>query len=138
MTAVAAPAIKGFFIGRYLRYSADGRVQIPESLTHRIALWATLFVFVTCFYGFFLFFCNLFGSDLGLTFNSMLLHLLHGEFNVDPNAIGLEGFIRDGKVYAYFGILPALLRLPLLPFLDLTTTDVTAPSCLLAASIAAC
>ena len=46
----------------------------------------------------------------GLTFNSMLLHLLHGRFDVDPTTIGDEGYFHDGKVYAYFGIFPALFR----------------------------
>ncbi len=50
----------------------------------------------------------------GLTFNSMLLHLLHGTFDVDPQAIGDEGSLRNGLIYTYFGIVPALLRLPLL------------------------
>src|SRR5882724_1040015 len=55
------------------------------------------------------------GVARGMTFNSMLEHLLHGEFDVDPAAIGSEGQLRDGKTYTYFGIIPALLRLPLLP-----------------------
>ena len=50
----------------------------------------------------------------GFTFNSMLDHLLHGRFDVDPAVIGDEGFLRDGRTYTYFGIFPALLRLPLL------------------------
>src|SRR5207245_2360051 len=40
----------------------------------------------------------------GLPFNSMLEHLLHGQFDVDPEAVGSEGFLRDGRVYAYWGI----------------------------------
>ena len=52
----------------------------------------------------------------GLTFNSMLEHLLHGHFNVDPEAVGNEGFLRDGRVYAYWGIFCAVVRLPLLTF----------------------
>jgi hypothetical protein len=74
--------------------------------------------------------------EIGLTFNSMLSHLLHGQFDVDPNAIQAEAFVRDGKTYAYFGIFPALLRLPLLG-LGLLTTDITILSCVLAASLAA-
>jgi hypothetical protein len=35
-----------------------------------------------------------------------------------------EGFHRDGKTFAYFGILPALLRIPLVPFIDLTAVSV--------------
>jgi hypothetical protein len=74
---------------------------------------------------------DLFGiSDFkGLTFNSMLLHMLDGRFDVDPAAIRVEAFVRGGRSYAYFGIFPALLRLPLLPFLDLRTTHVERLSC---------
>jgi hypothetical protein len=69
------------------------------------------------------------------TFNSMLLHLSHGQFDVDPTIIGEEGFLRNGRVYAYWGITCALVRLPLLIFhrLDL---DVTAWSCLIAVCLA--
>ena len=69
------------------------------------------------------------------TFNSMLDHLVHGQFDVDPNTIGTEGFLRKGHVYSYFGITCAILRLPLLLFhrLDL---DVTRWSCLAAVCLA--
>ena len=77
-------------------------------------------------------------TRFGLTFNSMLAHLLRGALDVDPAAIGAEGFLRDGRVYPYFGIVPALLRLPLLPFVDLARTDVTGLMCALAAWLAAC
>jgi hypothetical protein len=74
---------------------------------------------------------------LGTTFNSMLEHLLRGEFNVDPSVIRLEGFVHDGKTYSYFGIFPALLRLPLIPLHRLATTDMTVLSCVVASSFAA-
>lgn len=75
----------------------------------------------------------------GLTFNSMLAHLLHGEFDVEPGAIGWEGYVRDGKTYAYFGVFLALLRLPLLLFGALARIDLTVLSCLVAAvTLAAC
>lgn len=72
----------------------------------------------------------------GMTFNSMLEHLLHGEFDVDPAAVAFEGIVRDGKTYIYFGILPALLRLPLLPTGALAWLDVTDLYCALAATVA--
>ncbi len=57
---------------------------------------------------------NPFGADnLGLTFNSMLDHMLRGRWDVDPATIGPEAFVHDGRSYAYFGPFPALLRLPL-------------------------
>ena len=46
------------------------------------------------------------------TFNSMLAHLLQGRFDVDPAIVGPEGFAREGRVYAYWGVMPAILRLP--------------------------
>ena len=74
---------------------------------------------------------------LGLTFNSMAVNLLQGRFDVDPAAIGIEAFVRDGRTYAYFGILPALLRLPLLPFLDIAQLDVSRISIAIALTIGA-
>src|SRR5262245_24938672 len=62
---------------------------------------------------------------IGLTFNSMLEHLLHGHFDVDPEAVGIEGFQRGGRMYAYWGIFCAVIRLPLLAFKGGLTTDVT-------------
>src|SRR5947209_10425927 len=57
----------------------------------------------------------------GLTFNSMLLHLLDGRFDVDPAVIGPEGYLRDGAIYAYFGIFPALFRGLFLPLPSFAT-----------------
>lgn len=73
----------------------------------------------------------------GMTFNSMALNLLEGRFDVDPAAIGDEAFERDGRSYAYFGIFPALLRLPLIPWVDLATTQVEGPYRLVAMMLAA-
>jgi hypothetical protein len=70
-----------------------------------------------------------------LTFNSMLDHLLRGQFDVDPRTIGDEGFVRDGHVYSYFGIWCAVVRLPL-RFLHLMKVDVTPWSCLVAVCLA--
>jgi hypothetical protein len=39
--------------------------------------------------------------------------LLQGRLDVPPEAIGVEAFVHEGKYYGYFGITPALLRLPL-------------------------
>lgn len=69
---------------------------------------------------------------LDLTFNSMLDHLLRGRFDVDPAIVGREGFAVDGQVMAYWGILPALLRLPFTLFPGWRTLDFTIGSCLVA------
>ena len=67
-----------------------------------------------------------------LTFNSMLDHLLHGRFDVDPAAVGEEGFAREGRVYAYWGVLPALLRLPVALLPGWRALDFTAGFCVVA------
>ena len=74
-------------------------------------------------------------DPLRLTFNSMLAHLLHGRFDVDPQIVGVEGFQRNSRVYAYWGIWCALLRLPLW-ILRRMDVDVTIWSCLAAFCIA--
>ncbi len=70
-----------------------------------------------------------------LTFNSMLDHLLRGQFYVDPQTIRDEGFVRNGHVYSYFGIWCAVVRLPL-RLLNLMKVDFTPWSCLMAVCVA--
>lgn len=76
----------------------------------------------------------LWGDPLNLTFNSMFEHLMHGRFDVDPQTVGWEGFVRDGRVYAYWGIFCALLRFPLWIFHRMNV-DITLWSCLVAVCI---
>jgi hypothetical protein len=90
--------------------------QIAGSYDARRALWLQLglLAFMLLWYG-----CLLKlsppppGAKLDLTFNSMFDHLLHGQFDVDPQVVGTEGFLRNGHTYAYWGIWCALLRIPL-------------------------
>src|SRR6266700_2198640 len=76
-------------------------------------------------------------SALGFVFNSTLLHLLRGDFTIDSDAIGFEALIRNGKAYTYWGVMPAVLRLPLVSFVDLARIDVTPLMCCIAATLAA-
>ena len=69
---------------------------------------------------------------LELTFNSMLDHLLRGRFDVYPGTVGREGFTIHGQVMAYWGPLPALLRLPMMVFPGWRMLDFTIGSCLVA------
>ena len=39
--------------------------------------------------------------------------LLHGHWNVDPKEVAFEGFKINGKVYEYFGPVPAVFRMPI-------------------------
>lgn len=70
----------------------------------------------------------------GFVFNSQLRALLDGRLDIAPQAAGNEGFVRDGKTYTYFGLWPALLRLPVATQL---WRDWTTASCVLAATLAA-
>jgi hypothetical protein len=43
---------------------------------------------------------------LDKVFDNMLVHLLHGEFTVDRDAIDYEAVTQDGKTYAYSPCFP--------------------------------
>ncbi len=66
----------------------------------------------------------------------MLEHLLHGQFDVDPASIGKDGFLRNGKTYAYFGIGIAIPRLPLIAINALGSLDITRLACAFAVTVA--
>lgn len=57
---------------------------------------------------------------------------LDGRLDVPRGALGIEGFIVDGREYLYFAPLPALLRVPLLAATDAWFGRVTALSMLVA------
>jgi hypothetical protein len=40
--------------------------------------------------------------------------ILHGRLSVAPGSLGIEGYIHDGRTYTYFGLLPSLLRIPII------------------------
>ncbi|MCW3475463.1 hypothetical protein [Limobrevibacterium gyesilva] len=110
----------------------------PRSIGDRLIL-IVLSALMVAYYGIILtdgHFNVLHPTSYGLTFNSMLEHLLRGQFDVDPAAVANEGFRRDGRVYSYWGILCALVRLPLLAWPEGLRTDVTGLSCLVAVSLA--
>ena len=67
----------------------------------------------------------------------MIEHMSRGEFFVDKSAVQAEGWTREGHTYAYFGIVPALLRLPILVWPGLRLMDFTTVSCAVASSLAA-
>lgn len=54
--------------------------------------------------------------------------IIHGHLSVPRGALGIEGFIHDGRTYTYFGLLPSLLRIPLLLVVPHTAGHLTAPS----------
>lgn len=50
---------------------------------------------------------------LGSAFDSQAEHFLHGNVDVDRDAIREEAMTVNGKTRMYFGPFPALLRIPL-------------------------
>jgi hypothetical protein len=46
-------------------------------------------------------------------YDALARSIMHGHFDVPRDAIGVEAFTFEGKTYGYFGIGPALLRIPL-------------------------
>jgi len=68
---------------------------------------------------------NFFYPEYGWVFyNQYAIAISQGRLWVPAEAIGPEGLYVGGHVYAYYGVLPALLRLPLLPFIDFRTTPI--------------
>jgi hypothetical protein len=112
----------------------------------RVTSWRTMTVSVSVCVFIFLYYWALFSDGkfaiapharLGFMYNSMIDHMSQGRFDVDPATVEWEGFTRDHHTYAYFGVMPALSRLPLLVFPRLRTVDFTLLSCVIAATIAA-
>ncbi len=97
----------------------------PVKLTAAIGLWYAALTILLGFY-------PSQPLDFGLAFNSMAEHLLHGQFDIDPDAIGAEAFESNGHTVAYFGIFCALLRIPLVLLPGFARTGVTWWSCLTA------
>lgn len=119
--------------------STNRRVKLDlDSILSRRLSFAVLLVVVAVYYLFLL--SNgtfqLFAPEmLDKAFGNMLVHLLHGEFTVDRDAIGFEAFTRDGQTYAYFGIFPAALQLLAMPFTDIAQVHLARLSCLTAVVI---
>ena len=55
-------------------------------------------------------------------YNYYFLSLIDGRLDVPAFAISKEGSFIDGKAYMYYGLLPAITRFLVMPFVDLTTT----------------
>jgi hypothetical protein len=112
------------------------------SLRKRVSFAAILFICAVLIYALLLGGLQYFNlwhprDMLDFTFNSMIEHLLHGEFDVAPAVAGMEGFKRGEHVYAYWGVFCALLRIPLTVIPGGLQSDVTSLSCWIAVCIAA-
>ena len=58
--------------------------------------------------------------------------LFHGHLSIPNGSIGVEAFVYQGHSYTYFGVFPALLRMPILLVTSSLDGRLTAPSILLA------
>ncbi len=58
--------------------------------------------------------------------------LFHGHLYIPNGSIGVEAFVYSGHAYTYFGVFPALLRMPVLLVTSSLDGRLTAPSILLA------
>ena len=58
--------------------------------------------------------------------------IFHGHLSLPNGALGIEGFVHDHRTYTYFGLFPALLRMPVLALTSSFDARLTAPSMVLA------
>ncbi len=57
---------------------------------------------------------EVFQPSVSLFFDAQLQSIMEGRLDVPVEALGNGAFIRDGKSYGYFGMLPSLVRIPVL------------------------
>jgi hypothetical protein len=62
--------------------------------------------------------------------------ILDGHLDVDPDVAGIEGFVHDGRTHLYFGLVPAILRLPIVAVTDRYDGRLTQLSMLAALALA--
>jgi len=74
-----------------------------------------------------------FSSDF---FDAQAHALLGGRLDVDPDVAGLEGFVHQGRTHLYFGLVPAVLRLPVAALTDRFDGRLTQTSMLVALAVA--
>ena len=58
--------------------------------------------------------------------------MFQGHLHLADGALGLEGFVHDGRTYTYFGLFPSILRMPILLVTHSLDGRLTAPFILLA------
>lgn len=69
-------------------------------------------------------------------FDAQAHSLLAGRLDVDPDVAGIEGFVRDGRTQLYFGLVPAVLRLPIAAVTERFDGRLTQVSMLVALAVA--
>jgi hypothetical protein len=53
--------------------------------------------------------------------------MFHGHLYLQNGALGIEGFVHDGRTYTYFGLFPSIIRMPILLFTSSLDGKLTAP-----------
>lgn len=69
-------------------------------------------------------------------FDAQAHSLLDGRLDVDPDIAGVEGFQHDGRTHLYFGLVPAVLRMPVAAVTDRFDGRLTQLSMLAALAVA--
>ncbi|MGH9275826.1 MAG: hypothetical protein ACRDZU_14365, partial [Acidimicrobiales bacterium] len=69
-------------------------------------------------------------------FDAQAQAILDGHLDVDPQVAGIEGFVHDGRTHLYFGLVPAVLRLPVVAMTDRFDGRLTQLSMLIALAVA--
>jgi hypothetical protein len=57
--------------------------------------------------------------------------MFHGHLALANGALGIEGFVHDGRTYTYFGLFPSIIRMPILLVTSSLDGRLTAPYMLL-------
>ena len=58
--------------------------------------------------------------------------MFHGKLSLGTGALGIEGFVHDGRTYTYFGLFPSIIRMPFLAVTSSLDGKLTASSVLFA------
>ncbi len=53
--------------------------------------------------------------------------MFHGHLRLANGAIGIEGFVHDGRTYTYFGLFPSIIRMPIMLLTSVWDSKLTAP-----------
>jgi uncharacterized membrane protein YidH (DUF202 family) len=113
--------------------TADGGTKKPALFWVILAAAAVWYLALITNFDF-----NIFASEpFWRVFNQMLQRLVSARFDIDLDVIRGEGYLHNGQLVSYFGVFPALLRLPFAAFVDLDTVSLSRVSCWLGLCVCA-
>lgn len=88
---------------------SPGRALLVPAALGATAVWVLFVVILTYGRG-----DPLHPETFGNFYDAQARALMDGHMDVDPAAVGFEGFVVDGRTFIYQGIVPALARIPAL------------------------